>query len=187
MSKVLKYINGDLIECEVYKLVDFYDSVLREPTIPFNFNTRTVKEAEYIAYSLAETLEVTNGLGLSANQVGLRDRVCVINMDKSIWTLFNPYIIDRSEKLSEFSEGCLSYPGLFLKLPRHERVTVKFQAIGGEFVEKEFSGLTSVCVQHELDHLDGILYTSKVSPIKLEQAKKKVKKTLKKMARLTVA
>jgi peptide deformylase len=187
MSKILKYIKGDLIECEVFKLVDFYDAILRQPTTPFDFSARTYKEAQYIAYSLTETLEKNKGLGLSANQVGLKDRVCVINMGDKAWVMFNPYIVEKSEDKSEFGEGCLSYPGLYLKLQRPNTVKVRFQAIGGEFVEHEFSGLTSVCVQHELDHLDGIVYTDRISPIKLEQAKRKVKKTLKKIAKVTAA
>ena len=186
MSKLLKYIDGNLIEYEILKLVDFYDPILRQPTIPYDFS-RPTKDADYLAYSLAETMQKLGGLGLSANQVGLRDRVCVVNMQDSTWTLFNPYIIETSEDRTSFGEGCLSYPGLYLKLARTNTIKVRFQAIGGQFVEHEFSGLTSVCVQHELDHLDGILYTDRISPIKLEQAKRKVKKTLKKIAKVTAA
>ena len=181
MSKIVKFYNGNLIECEIYKLVDFYDPILREPTVPWNHFDHEPKESEYLAFSLAETLKQYGGLGLSANQVGLKHRICVINMGSEIWTMFNPVILEHNEVLADYSEGCLSYPGLYLKLNRPDHIKVRFQATNGEFLEKEMDGLTAVCVQHELDHLDGIVYTDKVSPIKLEQAKRKVKQNLKKI------
>lgn len=186
MSKMIKFYNGNLIEYEIYSLVDYYDDVLKQPTTPWDFNTRTVKEAEYIAFSLVETLGKLQGLGLSANQVGLRDRVCVIHAGEEAWIMFNPEIIQKSEVPANFSEGCLSFPGLYLKIARSNSITVRFQAIGGQFVEKEIDGLTAVCVQHEIDHLNGIRYTDLVSPIKLDQAKRKVKKNLKRMHSVTV-
>ena len=187
MATNVKLYKGNLVDYEVYKLVDFYDPILRAPTKPFVFDSEESKErAAYIAFSMAETLEKLQGLGLSANQVGLDVRVCALNMGKEIWTMFNPEIIERSEELNtEFSEGCLSYPGLFLKIPRHKTVKVRFQAIGGQFVEQELTGLTAVCLQHELDHLDGIVYTDRVSRIKLDIAKKKVKSNVKKMNRIS--
>ena len=164
MARKLKFYKGDMIEYEIFNLVDFYDQILREPTVPWDFSKRTPKEAEFMAFSMAETLGALGGLGLSANQVGLKDRICVINMGTEIWTMFNPVIVDHGLTPSSYSEGCLSYPGLYLKVPRYNHIKVKFQAVYGQEVEQEFDGLTAVCIQHELDHLDGILYTSKVSP-----------------------
>jgi hypothetical protein len=74
---------------------------------------------------------------------------------------------------------------LYLKLKRPDHIKVRFQAIGGQVVEHEFDGLTAVCVQHEIDHLDGKVFTDLVSPIKLEQAKRKIKQNLKKMRRFS--
>lgn len=186
MSKVVKYVNGNLIEYEVYKLVDFYDPILRQPTIPFDFEKRTPQEAESIAHSLVEVMNRYGGLGLSANQVGLKDRVCVVNMGETAWAMFNPEIIQSSLVPADFSEGCLSYRGLYVKCNRADNITVRFQAIGGQFIEKEFDGLTAVCVQHEIDHLNGVLFTDRISPIKLEKAKRKVKNNLKKMSRIAL-
>jgi peptide deformylase len=186
MNKLVKYYKGDLIEYNILKLVDFYNEILRKPTTPWEHKQFDPKESEYLAFSLAETLKVLGGLGLSANQVGLPHRVCVINMGESgIWTMFNPQIIEHGEKLSQYSEGCLSYPGLYVKVPRYDHIKVKFQAIYGQEVEQEFDGLTAVCIQHEIDHLDGVVYTDRISPIKLDQAKRKVKKNLKKMKAIT--
>jgi peptide deformylase len=187
MAKKVKYYRNNLVEYEIYKLVDFYDPILRKPTKPIKLETlEDMQKAEYIMYSLSETLRLLGGLGLSANQVGLEYRVCSIDMGEDIWVMFNPEIIERSlVPQNEYSEGCLSYPGLYLKIPRAEKIKIRFQAVGGQFIEKEFSGLTAVCIQHELDHLDGIVYTDKVSPIKLDMAKKKVKQNLKKIKKIT--
>ena len=186
MARVLKYINGSLVEYEVFKLVDFYDPILRKPTELFEFkDENSLREANFFGYSLSETLQKLQGLGLSANQVGINKRICVINMGDKNWILFNPVIVSKSKELSTFSEGCLSYPGLYLKIERAASIVVKFQAMNGQWVEETLNGIAAVCLQHELDHLDGIVYTDRVSELKLNQAKKKVKKTLKQMSRLT--
>jgi len=180
MAKIVKYHNGSLIEYEIYKLVDFYDPILRQPTIPVKLETAADrKNADTVALSLAETLSKSQGLGLSANQCGRTERMFAINMGEQIWTLINPEIIEKSDTLSDMSEGCLSYPGLYLKLKRPDHIKIKFQAINGEWIEQEFDGLTAVCVQHEIDHLDGKMFTDLVSPIKLDLAKKKVKQNMK--------
>lgn len=187
MARMLKYLNGNLVEYEVFKLVDFYDPILRTPTEIFEFkDENSLKEASFLGYSMSETLQKLQGLGLSANQVGINKRLCVVNMGDKNWIMFNPKIVKKSEELSNLSEGCLSYPGLYLKVPRSNSVTVQFQAMNGAWVEQTVDGLVAVCIQHELDHLDGIMYTDRVSPIKLEQAKRKVKKTLKRMSQVTV-
>lgn len=178
---MIKYYNGNLVEYKLYKLVDYYNDILRTPTTPWDFSKRSHAESESLAFSLAETMSKLGGLGLSANQVGLKDRVCVINMGKEAWVMFNPEIISKSDVPSTFSEGCLSYPGLYLKVTRSNSIKVRFQTAGGDFIEKEMDGLTAVCVQHEIDHLDGIRYTDRVSSIKLEQGKRKIKSILKKM------
>lgn len=187
MAKKLKYYNGDLLEYEIRKLVDWYDPILRQPTTPYLFASRkAIEDASYIAVSLSETLEKLGGLGLSANQVGLPHRVCAVNMGTQIWIMFNPTIIEQSGAPAAFSEGCLSYPGLYLKLSRPSHIKVRFNAINGQVIEKEFDGLTAVCIQHEIDHLDGKLYTDQVSALKFEQAKRKIKGNLKKLKNVHV-
>jgi len=182
---MIKFYNGNMVEYEILPLVDYYDDVLRRPTQLWDFQNKSFTETQYLAFTLTESLQHYKGLGLSANQLGLPHRVCAINMGDKIWVMFNPQIIEFSGSPSEYSEGCLSYPGLYLKLDRPNHIKVKFQALGGEEIQQEFDGLTSVCVQHELDHLDGIVYTSKVSPIKVDRAKRKVKKNLKKIRQIS--
>jgi peptide deformylase len=140
-----------------------------------------------MAISIAETLNDLGGLGLSANQIGLPYRICAINMGDKIWMMINPKITWKSEDKSSFKEGCLSFPGLYLDIGRPAHIKVKFNAVSGEVLEQEFDGLTATVIQHELDHLDGVCYTKLVSPIKLDQAKRKAKKNVKKMSRLAGA
>lgn len=183
MSTMLKFIDGKMITYQVAKLVDPYDDVLHTPTKLFDFQDEKLDAAE-LAYTLSETIENYEGMGLSANQIGIPYRVCAINMKDKIWILFNPVFTFKSAEQSALKEGCLSFPGLYLKIPRSDYVTVKFQAINGEYLEHTFTELSAVCVQHEIDHLDGICYTKRVSPIVLEREKAKVKANMKKMKRM---
>lgn len=180
MSRKIAYIDGDMFEYEILKLVDCYDPILRKPTIPVDFVSDhskpfNNKEISYMAMSLMKSLEHYEGLGLAANQVGLTCRMFALNLGDKIGCLINPVIVEKGVGISKFKEGCLSFPGLFLEIGRPDTVTVQFQSISGEKLQETFSGLTAVCVQHEMDHLDGICYTDLVSPIKLEKAKEKAR------------
>lgn len=185
MSKQIKFIDNQMIEYEILKLVDFYDPILRKPTQPIDFNTMSGGEIAYMAVSLMETLNKLEGLGLSANQVGLPYRMCALNMGEKVWCLINPVVLSASENTNKYKEGCLSYPGLFLEVGRPDSVTVEFYAAGGERLVQQFTGLTATCVQHEIDHLDGIMYTDKVSRIKYNAAKTKVKRNLKRLREIS--
>jgi peptide deformylase len=176
-TKKLKLIDGNMVEYEIYDLVDKYDEVLYKPTEEFNFSNPQVNP-HYLAFSLVETMAKNQGVGLSANQVGLSYRVCVLNMGAQAFVMFNPKIVNRLG-VSNLKEGCLSFPGLFLNIPRAEAVTVESFDFQGNKVVQSFDGMASVCIQHEIDHLDGIFYTKKVSPLTLEREKKKIKKNLK--------
>lgn len=184
MSRKIKYIDGHMFEYEIMKLVSIHDPILKTPTTPIDFNNMSPRQIEFNALSIMETLSTMGGLGLSANQIGLPYRIFALNMGDKIWAIINPVVVDKSTLKSSFQEGCLSYPGLYLKLSRAQSITLKFNAITGEEMTQTFDGLTATCVQHELDHLDGILYTDLVHPFHLEKAKRKVKSNLKKMARV---
>ena len=184
MKKVM-YIDGNMVEFEIFPLVDSYHPVLREPTLPVDFEAVDKENLAYAVLSLMKSVEHYEGLGLSANQCGIQHRICVINHleDKKVYALINPRVIEKSEKISRYKEGCLSFPGLFLEIGRPESCVVEFQTAEGETRTMEFKGIWATCVQHEIDHLDGICYTDKVSPIKLDMAKRKVKANLRKIRR----
>lgn len=182
-TKKLKFIDGNMYEYELFDLVDKYDEMLYKPTEEFNFSNPQVN-AEKFAFSLAQTMIHYEGMGLSANQVGFPYRVCVVNMGSKAFVMFNPKIT-MGIGFSKIKEGCLSFPGLFLQIPRYDAITVQFQGITGETITQSFEGIAAICVQHEIDHLDGICYTKKISPIVLEREKAKIKKNIKKLEKMT--
>ena len=127
---------------------------------------------------MAETMYEAPGIGLAATQVDVHKRIVVIDVseDKSgLMALINPEILERSgEQVCE--EGCLSVPGIYEKVSRAERVKVRALNEKGESFEFEADGLLAVCVQHELDHLDGKVFVEYLSQLKLGRIKSKLAK-----------
>ena len=127
---------------------------------------------------MAETMYEAPGIGLAATQVNVHRRVVVIDVteDKSgLMALINPEILERSgEQVCE--EGCLSVPGIYEKVSRAERVKVRALNEKGEPFEFEADGLLAVCVQHEIDHLDGKVFVEYLSQLKLGRIKSKLAK-----------
>lgn len=178
-EKKVKFVNGEMYEYELYDLVDCYDSGLSTQLESFDFNNPPVAP-RYLAVSLIETMVANRGLGLAANQVGLPYRVLVMGAENVGFACFNPEILSvEGEETTQ--EGCLSFPGLFLKVKRPYRIEVKYTDMAGVVQQKIFEGLTARIFQHELDHLNGVKFTSLVGPAALDIAKQKVKKNLKKM------
>jgi peptide deformylase len=91
--------------------------------------------------------------------------IIIVNVNELIVAI-NPEIIEKSERILEGPEGCLSVDNVFGKVPRYENIKVKYQDLNGNEHIKEFFGMESVCFQHEIDHLNGILYPDRMSPIK---------------------
>jgi peptide deformylase len=114
---------------------------------------------------LAETMLAAPGAGLAANQVGVALRVCVVKGDENqIHQLVNPEIV-KGDGVQVGYEGCLSYPGWLGEVARHETVTVKALNRKGREVRVKSSGFTARAFQHELDHLDGILFTDRLTSL----------------------
>jgi peptide deformylase len=127
---------------------------------------------------MAETMYEAPGIGLAATQVNVHKRVVVIDVteDKSgLMALINPEILERSgEQVCE--EGCLSVPGIYEKVTRAERVKVRALDENGQSREIEAEGLLAVCIQHEIDHLDGKVFVEYLSSLKLSRIKSKLAK-----------
>ncbi|ENO81891.1 peptide deformylase [Thauera mechernichensis] len=127
---------------------------------------------------MAETMYEAPGIGLAATQVNVHMRVVVIDVseDRSgLMTLINPEILERSgEQVCE--EGCLSVPGIYEKVTRAERVRVRALDDKGEPYELAADGLLAVCIQHEIDHLDGKVFVEYLSQLKLGRIKSKLAK-----------
>lgn len=156
----------DLVECD--------SEILHTKLEKFDFGNPPIDPVD-LSKNLAETMLKNNGIGLAANQCGLPYRVFVIKANPII-ACFNPIIVDKSEETIYLEEGCLSYPGLFVKIKRPKKIKVRYTEPNGNVVTKVFDGLTSRVFQHELDHLDGIAHISRATAFHKEQAFKKLKK-----------
>lgn len=127
---------------------------------------------------MAETMYEAPGIGLAATQVNVHERVIVIDVseDKSdLMAFINPEILARDgEQTCE--EGCLSVPGIYESVTRAERVNVRALDVNGQSFELEADGLLAVCIQHEIDHLDGKVFVEYLSNLKLNRIKAKLAK-----------
>lgn len=127
---------------------------------------------------MLETMYDAPGIGLAATQVNVHQRVIVIDVSEEKnqpLVLINPEILAK-EGVEEMDEGCLSVPGIYETVERAERVRVRALNRDGESFELDADGLLAVCIQHEIDHLDGKLFVDYLSTLKRERIKKKLEK-----------
>ena len=150
-------------------LVDCENQLLKTKTETFNFQKFSQKEVQDLCNDLIESMMAYEGLGLSANQIGLPHRVFVMWTNPTM-VCFNPRIISYEGEPIYFSEGCLSYPNLYVKIKRPPAIRVRYQIPNGETVTERLMGMTARIFQHELDHLDGVVYTSRANKIHMERA-----------------
>ena len=162
----------------IFELVSENDPILREVLPEFDFTNPPVNPSEF-ASSLVETCKQHKGYGLSANQCGFRHRVFVMGSGEQYVAFFNPELINISQQEVHLVEGCLSFPLLGLSISRPAEVGVRYQDFNGEWKGTTLSGISARCFLHELDHMNGILYTSKVKPLALQSGIKKRDKLLK--------
>lgn len=160
------------VKIELFSLVPETHPALRQVLPHFDFNNPPVEPNKF-ASSLVETCKKHNGLGLSANQCGYEYRVFVMGTGDSYVAFFNPEITWVSEETSKMEEGCLSFLDLFLSVERPTTIKVKYQDYTGEEKTAQFTGLTARCFQHELDHMNGIVYTHHAKPLALQMATKR--------------
>ena len=130
---------------------------------------------------MLETMYAAPGVGLAAVQVGEPKRVIVMDLSKdpdgrNPRFFINPEIVWSSEETAPYEEGCLSVPEIYDEVERPARVRVRYLDYSGKPVEEEAEGLFSVCIQHEMDHLEGVLFIDHLSRLKRERAVAKVKK-----------
>ena len=132
---------------------------------------------------MLENMVYHHGLGLSANQIGMPVKVFAMRIDESDNAIvcFNPEILEESKKMVTMEEGCLSFPLLYLKKRRPEKLTIKYQNVDGDFIETKFEGLAARVFHHEMDHMKGKTFLDGVSQIFLQSARKKQKTLLRKV------
>jgi peptide deformylase len=163
------------------QLIKDPDPILKQVAEPWDFATD--QNLDQIEQEMIQIMKTFHGRGLAANQVGLLKRVLVIQLDNypellEPFIMVNPSIAlvnDESSQI-EGEEGCLSFPNLWIKVKRAKSVTVEYFDKSGKSCIIELSGIDARCFLHELDHLNGIVFTDHVSQMKLMLARKKQRK-----------
>jgi len=146
-------------------------------------------EMRALADDMLETMYDAPGIGLAGPQIGVLQRIlvmdCVKDEDASPepMVLINPEIIGASEDLNTYEEGCLSIPDQFADVMRPAQVKVQWTNLDGKIVQEDFDGLWATCVQHEIDHLDGKLFIDYLKPLKRQMITRKMQKLKRELAR----
>ena len=142
------------------KLIPSDDKLLHEKIVKCSYNLDRGK----LSYTLTENMFHHNGVGLSANQIGIKERAFVMISDmesQDTLTCFNPKIVKESKEMVTMEEGCLSYPEVFLDIPRPETIVVKYEDEGKELHKIKLTGFIARIFQHEYDHMEGIDFTQR--------------------------
>lgn len=158
-------------------IVLYGDPVLREVSQPVEEIDQGVKD---LVSDLTDTLKKAKGLGLAANQIGVARRVIavdlsVIDINQSLVVFINPEIIETSGEV-EMEEGCLSFPDVYLKIVRPERVKVRARDIDGREFEMEADGVAARAILHEYDHIEGKLFIDLLTPLARTMIKGRLRK-----------
>ena len=162
-----------MAKLEVLRFPDERLRTVARPVDNIDDNIRQLVE------DMLETMYAEKGVGLAATQVNVHRRVVVIDVSEDgnePLVLINPQITARSEETVMNEEGCLSVPGCYASVERHARVTVKAQDQHAQEFSLDADGLLAICIQHELDHLQGKLFVDYLSPLKRQRIRKKLEK-----------
>jgi peptide deformylase len=157
------------------EVLHFPDPRLRKKALPIKVIDNEIKT---IAEDMLETMYEETGIGLAATQVNIQKRIIVIDVSEDRnepRIMINPNVIS-SDGIEQMQEGCLSVPGYYDDVERAERIKYSFLTTTEEIVEEEADGLLSVCIQHEIDHLNGKLFIDYLSPLKRQRLLKKIDK-----------
>jgi peptide deformylase len=145
-------------------------------------------EIRKLAADMLDTMYDAPGIGIAAIQVGVAKRVVTIDLakqdeDKRPIVFINPEIIAGSEEIGVYEEGCLSIPEFYEEVERPAAVKVRYMDLDGKMQEMEADGLMATCIQHEIDHLDGVLFIDHISKLKRDRCVKKFTKLAKERER----
>ena len=159
----------------ILTILEFPDERLRKKAKPVESVDAKTRQ---LVDDMLETMYAAPGIGLAATQVNVQKRILVLDISEEKndpLALINPEILSK-EGQEESDEGCLSVPGVFEKVKRAEKIRIKALDRDGNSFEMDADGLLAVCIQHEMDHLEGKLFVDYLSPLKRQLARKKVKK-----------
>ena len=164
------------------------NKILREKSLSVE---KVDKDLQILMDDMLDTMYAAPGIGLAAIQVGIPKRVIVIDIDqkegqKKPMCFVNPEIIDKSKNNSIYEEGCLSVPGQFAEIERPDKCHIKYLDYFGQPKEIKAEGTLATCIQHEIDHLEGILFIDYLSKLKKTMIIKKLSKNKKQVERIVV-
>jgi len=190
MSEVFKYSTEEVVkqgatatkqEPKIFDLVAEDAEILRQKLPEFDFKNPPVN-ANAFASTLVETCKKNKGLGLSANQCGFNYRVFVMGANDDYVAFFNPKVVS-SKGETHMIEGCLSFPLLGLRITRPQEIVVEYQDFLGAKHTTRLNGISARCFLHELDHMDGIVYTDRAKPLALKSGQEKRQKTIREISK----
>jgi len=159
-------------------IVKFPADILRERMPEFDFENPLLDPVQ-LEKDMIEIMFANNGMGLSANQIGIRARVFVMGSKLNpefAQACYNPIVVKNTSEMEDLSEGCLSFPGIYVKVKRPKSIVARWQNSQGTWQESQLDGYNCKCFLHELDHLEGIVFQDRVSTLKWALATKKVNK-----------
>ena len=164
------------------------NKVLREKSIKVD---KVDDDIQKLMDDMLETMYAAPGIGLAAIQIGVPKRVIVLDIaskdeQKNPMYFINPEIIEKSNNNSIYEEGCLSVPGQFAEIVRPDRCHIKYLDYFGQPRELKAEGMLATCIQHEMDHLEGILFIDYLSKLKKSMIAKKLSKQKKVLERIVV-
>ena len=167
----------------IYTLLEPEHKLLQHPLPEITAETEPESRQELLD-NMVETMKHYGGIGLSANQCGIPIRMFVFGDNNNYVPCFNPRIIEVSEKKIPIEEGCLTYPGLFVKIFRPDEVTATFEDENRELHEETFTGLMARVFLHEMDHMDGIDFQTRAGKMALDIAKRKRQRGVRKLKKI---
>lgn len=161
----------------IHQILAYPDPVLKKKAVPVTVINDKIRR---LAADMAETMYDAPGVGLAGPQIGVSQRIIVIDVSPKeekpeLIVAINPVIVHAEGDVCE-EEGCLSIPGYAASVHRHEKVVVKALNLEGEEVTYRADGLLAIAFQHEIDHLDGLLFVDHLSPLKKELFRKKYRR-----------
>jgi peptide deformylase len=159
----------------ILEILHFPDPRLRNKALPVGTVDESVRK---LVEDMLETMYAAPGIGLAATQINAAKRVIVLDVSEehnAPLALINPEILEK-EGEEQMDEGCLSVPGIYEPVTRAERIRVRALDLDGNPFEQEAEGLLAVCIQHEIDHLDGKLFIDYLSNLKRQRIRKKLEK-----------
>ena len=164
------------------------NKILREKSLKVE---QVDKDLQTLMDDMLETMYAAPGIGLVAIQVGVPKRVIVLDLakkdsPKNPMCFVNPEIIEKSKTNSTYEEGCLSVPGQFAEIDRPDKCYIKYLDYHGQPQEIRAEGMLATCIQHEIDHLEGILFIDYLSKLKKSMMVKKLSKQKKELERIVV-